>query len=159
ACNRTCTSCCPMFGCVQCPSRMRFTTGPTADVKPAAPETQRPEHSANRAGAPVGLPMFLRSTPDAAEQQAQRLGTGEQPIAPANGGAVAASKPAGDGQPLPENIRRDFQPSVGADLGQVRIHSGPAAAQMARGYGARAYALGRDIVFGANQFAPDSAAG
>ncbi|HEX5503430.1 MAG TPA: DUF4157 domain-containing protein [Thermomicrobiales bacterium] len=41
----------------------------------------------------------------------------------------------------------------------VRIHTGPAAARAAEAVQARAFTVGRDIVFGAGQYAPQSAAG
>jgi hypothetical protein len=47
----------------------------------------------------------------------------------------------------------------GYDFSQVRIHHGAQAAESARAVDARAYTVGRDIVFGAGQYAPHTAAG
>jgi hypothetical protein len=41
----------------------------------------------------------------------------------------------------------------------VRIHTDARAAELARSVNARAYALGRDIVFGAGEYAPESPTG
>jgi outer membrane protein OmpA-like peptidoglycan-associated protein len=49
---------------------------------------------------------------------------------------------------LPAFLRRKAEASLGEPLGDVRLHSGPAAAASARALGARAYTSGRDIVLG-----------
>lgn len=45
------------------------------------------------------------------------------------------------------------------DLSAVRIHTGARAAEAARAVNARAYTVGRDVVFGAGEYQPNSAAG
>ncbi len=47
----------------------------------------------------------------------------------------------------------------GTDLGHLRVHTGPQAAASARSVGARAFTVGRDVVFGAGRYAPASAEG
>lgn len=59
------------------------------------------------------------------------------------------------GAPLPDDARARFEASLGADLSAVRVHTGPASADAAEGLGARAFADGRDIHFGAGQYQPD----
>lgn len=66
---------------------------------------------------------------------------------------------AGRGQPLPAPVRSEMEGRFGAPLADVRVHTDGAAAASAAGLGARAYTAGSDIVFGAANFAPDSAAG
>lgn len=63
------------------------------------------------------------------------------------------------GRPLDAPIRRDMETRFGHDFSQVRVHQGGAAEQSARDVGALAYTVGRDIVFGAGQFAPSSGEG
>lgn len=65
----------------------------------------------------------------------------------------------GGGQPLPDSVRTFFEPRFGSDLGDVRVHTGAAAAETAHSINARAYTLGRDIVFATGQYAPDTTAG
>jgi len=48
---------------------------------------------------------------------------------------------------------------MGSDLGDVRLHTGAAAARSADNLNARAYTLGNDVHFGAGQYRPDSHAG
>jgi Domain of unknown function (DUF4157) len=52
------------------------------------------------------------------------------------------------GAPLPAGVRASMEEFFGEELGDVRLHSGPAAHLSARSFGARAYTRGRDIVLG-----------
>ncbi len=52
-----------------------------------------------------------------------------------------------------------MEPRFGRDFGQVRIHTSPTAAEAARSVASRAFTMGRDIVFGAGQFAPHTTSG
>jgi len=63
------------------------------------------------------------------------------------------------GQPLPESVRAFFKPRFGYDFSRVRIHADRQAAEAARSVNARAFTLGRDVVFGAGQYAPETATG
>jgi Domain of unknown function (DUF4157) len=65
----------------------------------------------------------------------------------------------GSGQPLPESVRAFFEPRFGYDFGGVRVHTDGQAVDSARSVKARAYTLGRDIVFGSGQYAPETPAG
>jgi hypothetical protein len=70
-----------------------------------------------------------------------------------------AGVPADAGQPLPTSIGSRFEVHFGHDFSRVRVHADTAAADAARSLGARAYALGTDLVFGAGEYAPDTARG
>lgn len=63
------------------------------------------------------------------------------------------------GQPLPGDLRRQFESSLRTDLGAVRVHTGSDSATAARGVGAKAFALGNDIHFNAGQYNPGSETG
>jgi hypothetical protein len=63
------------------------------------------------------------------------------------------------GEPLDTGLRVFFEPRFGADFSAVRIHHDERAAHSARDVGARAYAAGNDIVFGAGEYAPGKDAG
>jgi len=60
----------------------------------------------------------------------------------------------GGGRPLAESERAYFEPRFGYDFGQVRVHTDTQAAETARAVNARAFTVGRDMVFGAGQYAP-----
>ena len=65
----------------------------------------------------------------------------------------------GGGQPLPENDRTFFEPRFGRDFSQVRVHADTRAAESARVVNARAFTVGRDVVFGAGQYVSDTVHG
>lgn len=65
----------------------------------------------------------------------------------------------GRGMAMPDAVRGMFEPRFGRDFSAVRIHTGEPAARLVRSVGARAFTLGRDVVFGAGEFAPTSLAG
>jgi hypothetical protein len=63
------------------------------------------------------------------------------------------------GRPLDKGLRGFFEPRFGADLADVRVHTGPEAAKSAQSVDALAYTVGRDIVFAEGRFAPETAEG
>ncbi len=60
------------------------------------------------------------------------------------------------GRPLDSAARTLMEPHFNYDFSQVRIHTDALAAESARAVRARAYTLGRDLVFGAGQYSPSS---
>ena len=66
---------------------------------------------------------------------------------------------ASPGRSLTGVVRRRMEGFFGHPLGHVRIHEGPLAAGAATSVNARAFAVGRDIVFGHNEFQPATSAG
>ncbi|CAG0999566.1 hypothetical protein BURK2_02905 [Burkholderiales bacterium] len=65
----------------------------------------------------------------------------------------------GSGTPLSEAERSFFEPRFGADFSRVRLHTGPAAEELAGALSARAFTVGADIAFGTGEYAPASAEG
>jgi len=63
------------------------------------------------------------------------------------------------GQPLGADLRAFMEPRFGHDFSQVRVHTNANAAESARAVNALAYTVGRDVVFGAGQYAPITYAG
>lgn len=63
------------------------------------------------------------------------------------------------GQPLDRSTRSFFEPRFGHDFSRVRVHADEQAAQSARAVNASAYTVGRDVVFGAGQYAPGTSPG
>jgi len=58
------------------------------------------------------------------------------------------------GQPLDKSTRTFMEPRFGQDFSAVRVHTDAKAAQSARAVQAKAYTVGRDVVFGSGEFAP-----
>lgn len=77
--------------------------------------------------------------------------------APDAGAVVRATERAG--APLPKEVRSHFERSFGHDFSGVRVHADGVAANAARTVQARAYTVGRNIVFGAGQHAPSTREG
>lgn len=72
---------------------------------------------------------------------------------------VSINAARGSGQPLPESVRAFFEPRFGYDFSGVRVHTDAKAAEVARRVDARAFTVGRDIVFGAGEYAPEISKG
>ena len=73
--------------------------------------------------------------------------------------AAQQTPPHPTGQPMPDAVCRDMSARFGVDFSAVRVHADAGAAASARAHGAAAYAVGREVVFGAGRYAPESAAG
>ncbi|RKI07664.1 DUF4157 domain-containing protein [Corallococcus sp. AB030] len=63
------------------------------------------------------------------------------------------------GQTLAPATRHSMEAAFGAGFGDVRVHTSPEAGAAARALGARAFAVGTDIVFGAGNYLPGVPAG
>lgn len=66
---------------------------------------------------------------------------------------------ASSSQPLQSETRAWMEPRFGYDFSNVRVHTDTRAAQSAEAVNALAYTVGQDVVFGAGQYAPDTARG
>jgi hypothetical protein len=60
---------------------------------------------------------------------------------------------------MPGEVRSFFESRYGHDLSSVRLHHDGAAAESAKALDARAYTVGRDVVFGAGEYRPHTAEG
>ncbi len=63
------------------------------------------------------------------------------------------------GRSLPTSSRAFFEPRLGHDFSNVRIHTDDRAVRLARDVNARAFTTGRHVVFGSGQYRPDSSEG
>jgi len=63
------------------------------------------------------------------------------------------------GAPLPPAVRGFMEPRFGASFGNVRVHTGEAAAQQSADLNAHAFTVGEHVFFGRNKFQPQSAGG
>lgn len=124
------------------------------------------------------LAEFLIAAPATQPLACSACAAGDAPCPACAGGAAIlrrkalAGGPADSGMPaavgqavaapaagLPDATRRHFEHRLGTDLGALRVHTGAAAARAAGSVGARAFALGHDIVFGSGEFRPDTLEG
>jgi hypothetical protein len=87
-----------------------------------------------------------------------KLATGSTPsVSPGTESGINSLK--GGGQPLSGSTRAFFEPRLGVDFSQVRVHTDTRAAQAAQSINAKAFTTGRDIVFGSGQYSPGTSSG
>lgn len=108
----------------------------------------------------------LRGTPPALRPGPAAFGVSRAAGASAPGGGAFAAglPPAVDrvlaaphgGTPIPSAVRRRVEPHVGADLGAVRVRTGPRASVAAASLGARAFTAGSTIVLGRGESVNDT---
>jgi hypothetical protein len=65
----------------------------------------------------------------------------------------------GGGQALSPSDRNFFEPRFAQDFSQVRIHYDPTAAKVARSINAKAFTTGKNILFGAGEYSPNTSEG
>lgn len=65
----------------------------------------------------------------------------------------------GGGRPLDDAVRRRLEPAFGSSLADVRVHTGTEAAALNGAVAAKAFTTGRDIFFGAGEYAPHTPGG
>lgn len=68
--------------------------------------------------------------------------------------ASATQSLEGKGQPLSTPERGYFEPRFGTDFSAVRVHHDSQANQLAAALNARAFTIGRNVVFGAGEYSP-----
>jgi hypothetical protein len=73
--------------------------------------------------------------------------------------AKRLARERGAGRPLDASTRAHLERRFRRNLGGVRVHTGPEVAASARALDAAAYTLGRDVVFGAGRYAPETRPG
>lgn len=95
--------------------------------------------SARSVAAPVAAPVVARDNSNGnASRDARAFREGIAPV----------------GHPFDPDARDFFESRFNLDLGAVQLHTDTAAAESARGLGARAYTTGRNIVFGRGEYDP-----
>ena len=76
-----------------------------------------------------------------------------------SGNLQAIQSQLGSGKPLDSGVRSHMESAFGHDFSRVRVHTDAAAAGVANNLNARAFTLGKDIAFGAGEYAPGSLIG
>lgn len=129
-----------------------------AKLEVGAPDDEH-EREADRVAArvtsdpPGGAPPLSPLTRSATvARRARRVDEGSAEVRE----ATTPQEVHGPGDALPGTVRAYFEPRLERDLGGVRVHRGAEAEASAHSLGARAYTVGRDVVFGAGQYAPDT---
>jgi len=128
------------------------------------------EHEAERvAGDVMRMPaggLTLSSAPQnisrkseaGEEEKPQREASGQQP-ATGEVPAIVREVLRSSGQPLDTATRAFFEPRFKYDFSAVRVHTDAHATESARQINSLAYAVGTDVVFRSDTFAPDTPVG
>lgn len=66
---------------------------------------------------------------------------------------------SGGGRPLEPEVRAFMEPRFGYDFSGVRLHTDGKSAAAARTLNARAFTVGQDVTFAANQYSPETTEG
>ncbi|AGP41676.1 hypothetical protein SCE1572_48625 [Sorangium cellulosum So0157-2] len=106
---------------------------------------------------------------DPAEIEADRIADAAMSRSQGAGGCAACSQgapgttsptpPAPSGQPLDPALQSFASDKLGGDFSDVRIHADAEAASAARALHARAYTVGKDVMFGEGQYSTGTASG
>jgi hypothetical protein len=88
------------------------------------------------------------------EETAQSKGASLQPQTASSTVESGIQSLKGGGQPLPESTRSFFEARFGSDFSRVRVHTNSQAVGTAKSINAKAFTTGKDIIFGAGQYAP-----
>ena len=120
-------------------------------------EEEEEEEEAIQTKLADGMQVQRQEEPEEEEEeeaiQTKQVSTRAPAVSPNLASRIQSLK--GGGQPLPESERAFFERCFGGyDFSRVRVHTDAKAAATARALNARAYTFGRDVVFGAGQYAP-----
>lgn len=96
---------------------------------------------------------------DGDEKKILRAKVGDGGIQVSNQTQAQIDNLQGGGKPLSETTRAFFEPHLGEDLSHVRVHTDATAAETAKSINARAFTVGRDVAFGAGEYAPETSEG
>ena len=110
----------------------------------------------------------MPSRPEAQPQSEESAGGDLKPLPSANTtssdakglpSSVRSFLSSSQGQPLDPETRTIMESRFGYDFGAVRIHVGGQAARSARSVNAKAYTVGRDVIFGEGKYVPSTTPG
>jgi hypothetical protein len=149
----------------------RVVTGIQAKLKVGQPGDKYEQEADRVAEQVVRMPedQVQRQVEPEEEEEEEKKKKEEELIQPKeNSSAAAEVTPGiensinslrGGGQPLPESVRNYFEPRLGYDFSQARIHTDADADTLNRALNARAFTTGQDIFFRQETYNPGSSSG
>jgi hypothetical protein len=134
--------------------------------EPSYPERDEEEGKEHIQAKPVGeqiTPLVQRQVEDEEEVEEEETiqtkgGMSQTPDVPSDLEPNIQSLKGG-GQPLPKSVRNFFEPRFEHDFSKIRVHNDAKSADIARSLNARAFTVGRDVLFGPGQYTPATLAG
>jgi hypothetical protein len=154
--------------CPECPEKEEIQTKPVAEqITPLVqrqeegPEEEEEEPVQTKPISDQITPLIQRQeeVPEEEETPIQAKsfsGTSSQ-LAPGLQSRLQSIR--GGGQPLPKSVRNYFEPRFGTDFSHVRVHTGLRAANLTKSINAKAFTIGKDVVFNAGQYSPNTQTG
>ena len=130
-----------------------------------APVTARVRRSAGNwasTGEITGAPEDIPASPVAGGEVLEGFGGmffKARPGGPREAAPVSVRRELGGGNPLSGELRLRMESAFGASFGGVRLHNDANAARLTDRLNARAFTVGRDVVFGREEFRPGTIAG
>jgi hypothetical protein len=101
---------------------------------------------------PAPAPIATQRSPPAIHREPSAAGG---PAAARPEVAAEVRSASGGGRPLPAKARGFLEPRFGASFAGVRVHTDAKAGKLANRLSAKAFTHGKDVFFGAGQFAPE----
>ena len=131
----------------QQPVAARLATPPGRSPRSGFPQTQlaRAAEATGQAGTRPGIPKVNTGRPTSPAM----------PRGPPAGLPPVIAAGFSGGTPVAPGVRDRIEPTLGADLSQMRVHTGPDAARAATSVGARAFTIGSDVVLGPGERSDD----
>ncbi|MFT3823206.1 MAG: DUF4157 domain-containing protein [Chitinophagaceae bacterium] len=93
------------------------------------------------------------------DKKAQRKEASDNAVSNTSSLDNYVSSISGSGQSLSNEVRNYYEPRIGYDFGNVRVHTDTQAAKSAQSINALAYTTGNNIVFNSGQYAPETSSG
>ena len=140
--------------CDECRTKKR--SGLQTKLKVSTPEDiyeQEADRVANSVLSKPGKPCLSEASP-----RIQRFAANASVETNAASASVSAALTS-SASPLNPTLRQDMEQRFGHDFSHVRVHTGAIAGHSADDVNALAYTVGRNIVFGAGRFAPETQEG
>jgi hypothetical protein len=140
---------------------LQRTIGNRAVNEMLVPGPKQPGLRVSKPGEPEEVEAD-RVSREATGMNAESRGSQAVKAEPDGGTGHAALEPAtilGAGMPMDAAVRSDMETRLGHNLGDVRIHTDSQAAESARAVNARAYTVGKDVVFAEGEYAPQKREG
>jgi outer membrane protein OmpA-like peptidoglycan-associated protein len=130
---------------------------PGLDVERSLEPPFSPEELSSAPGQGASSPAI--PVPDVQRAPASQVPHSDGGMAAPHAAEQVDAVRTGGGRPLPTQERRFFESRFGTSFAGVRIHTGSRAQEVAGTFSARAFTVGRDVVFGKGQYRPGTGAG
>ena len=134
---------------------------PEPEVQRQPEEEEEEEEIQTKSLAEEITPLVQRQVEPEEEEEETAQAKGDGGNSPAVSPSVESgiNTIRGGGSPLPESSRAFFEPRFSADFSGVKVHTDSNAAHIARSVNAKAFTVGRDVIFGSGQFSPETTGG